>query len=63
MIYRILLTLGYRDAYIDFDNCEEAAEFATTLMEHYKKPEDENTLVKVVIQVINPAMQQEEDEE
>lgn len=62
MLYRIILTVGYRDAYIDFYNCEEAAEFATTIMEHYKQPEDEEKLIRVNIQVINPTISEKEDE-
>lgn len=52
MIFRICLTLGYRDAYIDFTDATEAAEFASTLLTHYKQPEDEEKIIKVEIQVI-----------
>lgn len=41
MIYRIVISIGYRDCYVDFDKAEDAAKFAYTLLEHYKKPEDE----------------------
>lgn len=61
MLYRIVLTIGYRDAYIDFYDCEEAANFATSLMEHYVQPEDEEKLLKVNIQVINTTTSEKED--
>ena len=62
MIYRIVLSIGYRDAYIDFDDATDAAKFACTLLEHYKKPEDEKNIVKVVIEVINPNAESEDEE-
>lgn len=61
MIYRICLTIGYRDANIDFDNCEEAADFATTLLEHYKQPKDEDKIIKVEIYIIKSGDDQEEE--
>lgn len=62
MIYRIVLTLGYRDAYIDFTEAEEASTFAATLLEHYTKPTDEKkTIMKVVIEVLSSDYNEEED--
>ena len=64
MIYRITLTLGYRDCYIDFDNAEEAAQFAETIVEHAVKPEDErHVLSMVTINVINAKAYAKEEEE
>lgn len=62
MLFRIVLTIGYRDAYIDFYNGEEAAKFAATIMAHYVQPEDEEKLIKVNIQVIDPKNSEKEDE-
>lgn len=62
MIYRIKLSIGYKDAYIDFNDATEAADFASTLLEHYKQPEDENYIAKIVIEVINPNADQEDKE-
>ena len=62
MIYRIKLSIGYRDAYIEFNDATEASEFASTLLEHYVQPEDERYIAKVVIEVINPNADQEDEE-
>lgn len=62
MIYRIKISIGYRDCYIDFNDATDAAEFASTLLEHYKQPEDESYIAKIVIEVINPNADQEDEE-
>lgn len=63
MLYRIVLTIGYRDAYIEFDNVEDASKFATTLLEHYVKPDDEKRIAKIAIEVLDPELKDEEEED
>lgn len=62
MIYRIKLSIGYRDAYFDFTNGEDAISCVTTLIEHYKKPVDEDSILKVTIGVLYSDDTVKEDE-
>lgn len=61
MIYRIKLSISYHDVYIDFTDVEDAASFATTLIEHYKQPVDEDRILKVTIEVLFSNYNEEED--
>ena len=63
MIYRIVITVGYRDAYIDFNDAKEAGDFASTFLSHYTRPADEKHIAKLCFEIINPDLDEEDQEE
>jgi len=61
MIYRINLEIGYRSVVLDFNTAEAAGAFASTFLSHVNTKEGE-TKSKLSFQVINPEVEDEENE-
>lgn len=61
MIYRINLEVGYRSIVLDFNTAEAAGAFASTLLSHINTETGE-TKSKLSFQVINPELEDKEDE-
>lgn len=40
LMYRVLIHVGYNDAYFDFDSVQDAADFASTALKHSKGCDD-----------------------
>lgn len=52
MIYRVVIKVGYSDAYFDFDFMTEAGQFAETVLTHQTDSEDTHKEVSVRILVL-----------
>ena len=61
MIYRINLEVGYRSIVLDFNTAESAGAFASTFLSHINTEAGE-TKSKLSFQVINPELEDKEDE-
>ena len=61
MIYRINLEIGYRSVVLDFNTAEAAGAFASTFLSHVNTEAGE-TKSKLSFQVINPEVEDEENE-
>lgn len=64
MIYRVILKIGYYENWFDFDNINEAAVFAKTVLIHQTVNEDRKVLrSEVVMKVIDPTKENNNEEE
>ena len=52
MIYRVIIKISYTVAYFDFDNIQEAGEFAKTALIHQTKSPDTEKGTYISIKVI-----------
>lgn len=63
MIYRVLLYVGYNEAWFDFDNMIEARDFSRQILVHQSENEDTRKKYSVTIKVIDPNIAIEEEVE
>lgn len=63
MKYRVILKVNYYEAWFEFDTVEEAGEFAKTILTHQVESEDNKRKSMIRLEVINPALQKQEDVE
>lgn len=63
MIYRIILSIGYNKAWFDFNNIEEAGEFAKTILTHQSANEDRTKRDSVRLEIIDPTIVEDKEEE
>lgn len=63
MIYRVVVKIGYNVAWFDFNTIEEAGEFAKTVLVHQTPNEDTTKKDSIRIDVIDPTIKSEEEEE
>ena len=59
--YRVILKVGYNEAWFEFENAVEAINFATIALQSMVANEDTNKKTKITIEVINPNVEEEED--
>jgi len=59
--YRVILKIGYNEAWFEFENAVEAINFATVALQSMVANEDTTKKTKVTIQIINPNEEEEED--
>lgn len=62
MIYRVVIKISYKKAIYDFDNIQSAGQFAEMALIHSKPNEDKEEHY-ITIKVINPDVEEAEDEE
>ena len=63
MIYRVILEVGYNDAWFDFDDISEAGDFARTILTHQSENDDTRNKRTVSIKLIDPSIVIDEEEE
>ena len=63
MIYRVILKVGYNEAWFDFDTIEEAGEFAKTILVHQTENEDSKRRSVIRLEVIDTTIVDGEEEE
>lgn len=63
IIYRVLLKVGYNVAWFDFNNMEDAGEFAKTALTHQSPNDDTRKEASVSIKIVDPSTETEEEEE
>lgn len=63
MIYRVIISIGYHNAWFDFDSIEEAGEFAKVVIMHGTSNEDTKKRKSVSLQIIDPSAKNENDDE
>lgn len=59
--YRVILKIGYNEAWFEFENAVEAINFATVALQSMVANEDTNKKTKITIEIINPNEEEEED--
>lgn len=63
MIYRVIIFVGYHEAWFDFDDIDDAGAFARIILAHQTTNEDTKKPVKITIQVINIDAEEESEDE
>lgn len=63
MKYRVIIKVGYNEAWFEFDTPVEACNFATEAISKQVKNEDTRKTNHIRIEVVDPTVQVEEDEE
>lgn len=64
MIYRVILKIGYYENWFDFDDVNDAAKFAETVLEHQRANEDRKILrAEIVLKIIDPTKENNNEEE
>lgn len=63
MKYRVILKVGYNEAWFDFDTIEEAGEFAKTILVHQTESPDSRKKSVVRIDVVNPEAEEENEDD
>lgn len=59
MKYRVILEVGYCDAYFDFDDVEAACSFATTVLLHQSESDYTKKKKSVRMEIINTEIKEE----
>lgn len=62
MIYRVVLKVGYCEAFFDFADVTVACDFACQALSHSVECEDTKKATKITLLIVNPAAEKEEDE-
>ena len=62
MKYRVLIKVGYNNAYFDFDSMQSAGDFAVMALTHQVENEDTKKKMSIGIEVIDPSLKEVEDE-
>lgn len=63
MKYRVILKVSYNEAYFDFDTIEEAGEFAKAILVHQVESPDSRKKSSIRVEIINPAIEEENEDE
>ena len=63
MKYRVIVVVGYNEAWYDFDNIEAAGDFARTVLIHQIPNKDTRKKDHVRLEVIDTTITDAEDEE
>lgn len=63
MIYRVILRVGYYEAYFDFVEAVEAVSFAQNALVHMVPSEDTKKKYYVTMQIVNPELEESEDDD
>lgn len=63
MIYRVVLKVGYCEAFFDFDEAESACNFAMLALTHSVACDDTKKATKITLQIVNPVAEKEEEDE
>lgn len=63
MKYRVILKVNYYEAWFEFDNIEDAGEFAKTILTHQVESEDNKRKSTIRLEVIDLVLQNKEDVE
>lgn len=63
MKYRVILKVGYSNAWFDFDNLNDAGEFAKVALTHSIGNDDTHKYVDVSIKCVNPETEKEEEDD
>jgi len=62
VIYRVILKVGYCDAFFEFESVEDAAAFARVALKHMVSNEDTKKKSKIILEIISPIDEESEDE-
>lgn len=63
MKYRVILKVSYNEAWFDFDNIEDAGEFAKTVLVHQTDSPDSRKKSTVRIDIIDPSAEEENEDD
>jgi hypothetical protein len=63
MIYRVIWKFSYYKAFFEFADAGEAVAFAKTALEHMVESEDLKKVDSVSLQLINPEIEESEDDD
>lgn len=63
MIYRVILKVSYYEAFYDFQDIQSAADFVVLALSHQTTNEDTKKKRSISIVVIDPSIEEEEDDE
>jgi hypothetical protein len=63
LIYRVILKVGYNEAWFDFNNIEVAGDFARAILTHQTKNEDSGRKDHVRLEIIDPTIEADEEED
>ena len=62
MIYRVIIKVGYYEAYFEFNESEKACEFATTALAHMTSNEDTKKKSSIALEIVDPALEESEED-
>lgn len=60
--YRVYVKVSYNTAYFDFDDIQEAGDFAKTILTHHTPNDDSRDFDGVKIEVIDISKESEDEE-
>lgn len=63
MKYRVILKVSYNEAWFDFDNIEDAGEFAKTILTHQVESEDSKRKSMIRLEIIDPSAEEENEDD
>ena len=61
MIYRVILKVGYNEAYFDFASVEDAATFGRVALAHMVDCDDTKKKSSITMLIIDPTKESEEE--
>jgi hypothetical protein len=61
MKYRLILKVGYYEAWFEFDSIREAGAFAEAILVHQIPNEDTNKKIYITVQVVDKNAESEEE--
>lgn len=63
MKYRVIIKVSYQEAWFEFDTAADACNFATIAISHQVKSEDTRKTDHIRIEVVDPTVEVEEEDE
>lgn len=63
MKYRVIIKINYYEVWYEFDKAEDSVNFAVQCLEHQVECEDTKRKSHIRIEVINPAIKAEDEED
>lgn len=61
MIYRVMIKVGYQEAFFDFSENDQAMKFATDILSHQVSEEGKRITRKVTLMIVDPTAEVEDE--
>lgn len=61
--YRVVIKVSYNEAWFDFENAQQAGDFAAIALKHMVPSEDQRKSSYITIRVVDPEAKKGEEEE
>ena len=61
IVYRVILKVGYNEAYFEFESAGEATDFATNALKHSTSCDDTKKKFKIMMAIVDAENEEEEE--